>query len=106
MTWKKNHVFVTLKWVTFGSDAQKVTLGGVALMLTASVCGVGEDVGFAVMPDESLMKETMQKSSWTWVGWGFGQPGVVGSGSAHGRVWGWVSFMVPSQTNPSRSLGV
>lgn len=95
MTWKQNLVFVTLQWVTFGSDAQEVTLGGVALMLMASARGIGEDVGFAVMPDESLMKETVQKSPGTWVGWGFGQPGVVGGGCAHGRAWGWVNFYGP-----------
>ena len=109
--WKQNHLFVTLKWGTFGFDAQEVTLRGVAppvrwAGLMASACGVGEDVGFAMMPDECLMEETTQRSLGTWVGWAFGQPGVVGVRPAHGMGWGWVSLMVPSQANPSRSLWI
>ena len=34
------------------------------------------------------------------VGWGPGQPDLVGGSPAHGRGWHWVGFKVPS--NPNR----
>ena len=35
------------------------------------------------------------------VGWGPGQPELVGGSPTHGRGWGWVGFKVPSNSNCS-----
>ena len=37
------------------------------------------------------------------VGWGFGQPGLVGGIPAHGRGWNWVIFKVLSNPNHSET---